>query len=127
MPLILKSLIGTLFLGYMGLPILASKCTNSSCQNHPGRSLEIVYCFPRWFLERAVYFVAAMTYIGTPVFGLEVRRRVGWGREDNILRFARTGNNLGIKSLLTDAKASLIDVDLNHGRTALQVSTHDLL
>jgi len=68
-----------------------------------------------------------MTYIGTPVFGLEVRRRVGWGGEDNILRFALTGNTLGVKSLLSDAKASLIDVDPNHGRTALQVSIYDRL
>jgi hypothetical protein len=125
MPVILKSLLGSLSLSYMGLPIFASKCTNSSCQNHPGRSLEVVYCFPRWFLERTVYIIAAMTYIGTPVFGLEVRRRVGWGREDNILRFALTGNTLGIKSLLSDAKASLIDVDPNHGRTALQVRNHN--
>ena len=127
MPVILRSLIGCLYLGYAGLPILSSKCTNDSCKNHPGRSLEILYCFPRWFLERSVYFVAAMTYVGTPVFGLEVRRRIGWGGEDNILRFALTGNTIGVKSLLNDAKASLIDVDPNHGRTALQVSIHDRL
>lgn len=125
MPVLLKGLLGSLFLRYTGLPMLASNCTNSSCKNHPGRSLHVVYCFPRWFLEKAIYFVAAMTYVGNPVFGLEVRRTIGWGREDNILRFSLTGNTAGVRSLLDDGKASLIDVDQNHGRTALQVRNHN--
>ena len=75
--------------------------------------------------KRTVYIIAAMIYIGTPVFGLEVRRIVEWGRGDNILRFALAWNALGIKSLLNDAKASLIDAEPDHGRTALRVRTHN--
>ena len=113
---------GTLFWGYTGSSLLGPKCDNSTCQSHTGRSFQLNYCFPRWFLERAIHIVAAMTYTGTPIFGLEVRRRVGWGGEDGILRFALTGNTIGVTSLLDVGKASMTDVDPNHGRNALYVS-----
>ena len=64
-----------------------------------------------------------MAYTGTPTIGLDVRRKIGWGGEDNILRFALTGNTVGVKSLLSAGKASMTDVDPNHGRTALYVSS----
>jgi hypothetical protein len=59
------------------------------------------------------------------MFGLEVRRRVGWGGEDGILRFALTGNTFGVKSLLDIGTASMTDVDPNHGRSALYVSLRE--
>lgn len=121
----LGNLMGTLFLGYNGSPLLRPKCENSTCQNRTGKSVQLTYCFPKWFLERAIHFVAAMTYTGTPMFGLEVRRRVGWGSEDSILRFALTGNTVGVKTLLDVGKVSMTDVDPNHGRSALYVSLHE--
>jgi len=124
-PLMLRNLIGTLFVGYTGSSLLGPNCNKSTCQNHAGRSLQFTYCFPQWFLEKTIHIVAALTYTGTPVFGLEVRRRVGWGGEDSILRFALTGNTVGVKSLLDVGKASMTDVDPNHGRTALYVSLRD--
>lgn len=124
-PLMLRNLVGTLFLGYTGSSLLRPNCGTSTCRNRAGRSFQLTYCFPQWFLERAIHIVAALTYTGSPVFGLEVRRRIGWGSEDGILRFALTGNTVGVKSLLDVGKASMTDVDPNHGRTALYVSLRD--
>lgn len=121
-PLILRNLIGSLILGHTGSSLLGPNCNKSTCQNHTGRSFQLVYCFPQWLLQRAIHIVAAITYTGTPIFGLEVRRRIGWGGEDGILRFALTGNTIGVQSLLEVGKASMTDVDPNHGRTALYVS-----
>jgi hypothetical protein len=121
-PLLLRNLIGTLVLGYTGSSVLRPKCEKSTCQNRTGQSFQLTYCFPQWFLERAIHIVAAITYTGTPMFGLVVRRRVGWGSEDTILRFALTGNTVGVKSLLDVGTASMTDVDPNHGRSALYVS-----
>jgi len=121
-PLMFGNLIGTLVLGYTGSSLLRPKCEKSTCKNRTGQSFQLTYCFPQWFLERALHIVAAITYTGTPMFGLEVRRRVGWGSEDSILRFALTGNTVGVKSLLDVGTASMTDVDPNHGRSALHVS-----
>jgi hypothetical protein len=73
-----------------------------------------------------IHVVATMAYTGTPSFGLDVQRRIGWGGEDGILRFALTGNTVGVKWLLSAGKASMTDVDPNHGRTALHVSLLNL-
>jgi hypothetical protein len=72
-----------------------------------------------------VHIAAGITYTGSPAFNVELRRRVGWGGKDTILRFALTGNTVGVKSLLTKGEASLTDVDPNHGRTALHVSLNE--
>ncbi|CZR52574.1 uncharacterized protein PAC_02451 [Phialocephala subalpina] len=108
--------------GYIGSSLLRPKCEKSTCQNRTGQSFQLTYCFPQWFLEKAIHIVAAMTYTGTPMFWLEVRRRVGWGSEDSILRFALTGNTVGVKSLLDVGTASMTDADPNHGRSALYYS-----
>lgn len=124
-PLMLRNLIGTLFFGYTGSSFLRPKCENSTCQNRTGQSFQLTYCFPQWFLEKAIHLVAAITYTGNPMFGLEVRRRVGWGGEDSILKFALTGNTVGVKTLLNVGRVSMTDVDPNHGRSALYVSLRE--
>jgi hypothetical protein len=125
-PLMLRNLIGTLLIGYAGPPLLRPKCEKITCQNRTGQSFRLIYCFPRWFLEKMIHVVATMAYTGTPSFGLDVQRRIGWGSEDGILRFALTGNTDGVKWLLSAGKASMTDVDPNHGRTALHVSLLNL-
>lgn len=108
-------------MGYSGIPVMASGCSNDTCKARISRTLRVVYCFPQWFIARAIYFVAATTSVGGPVFGLSVARIVPWGREDNILRPALTGNTDGLKLLLDKKIASLTDVDPDYGRTALHV------
>ena len=118
---VFRRLLGVLFLGYVGPSLLASDCSDEMCQGRSTRSLKIIYCFPQWFLARAVHIIATTTYSGCPVFGLEVRRRIEWGGKDGILRLALTGNTQGVKHLLMSKEASLTDVDPNHGRSALHV------
>ena len=118
---VLRRLIGALFLGYVGPPLLSSECNDEMCQAHLTSSFSLVYCFPQWFISRAIHIVAAITSTGCPVFGLQVRRRIEWGSKDGIIRFALTGNTQGIGHLLVNKQASLTDVDPNHGRSALHV------
>lgn len=100
---------------------MAPGCSNDTCKARINRALEIVYCFPQWWMARCVRIVAATTSVGNPVFGLSFARVVAWGTEDNILRLALTGHTDGLKLLLDKKTASLTDVDPNHGRTALHV------
>ena len=108
-------------MGNSGIPVVVSGCSNANCKARINRALNVVYCFPQWFMARVVHFVAATTSIGNPVFGLSFTRVVPWGREDNILRPALTGHVDGLKILLDKKMASLSDVDPDYGQTALHV------
>ncbi|OQV02259.1 Ankyrin repeat-containing protein [Cladophialophora immunda] len=119
-PPLLKKFIGTLFLGYAGSPIFAAKCSVVTCHNPIQGSVELVYCFPSWFCQRALQVSAALSSsLGTTI-QIRVRRRIPWGGgQDTLLRFALTGNVDGAKSFIASGKALLTDTDPNHGRTAL--------
>lgn len=124
-PPLLKPFIGTLFLGYVGSPIFSAKCNIETCQNSIQGSLDIVYCFPLWFCQRALNISASSLLLRGTKIQIQVRPRIPWGGgQDNLLKFAMIGNVDGAKSLIGSGKASLIDTDPNHGRTALHVSAN---
>src|SRR5205809_826 len=106
-----------IFIRYSGLPLLSPECDNEACRRGGAYSLEVTYCFPQWFLARAIYLVAAKTCMGDPVFGLTVQRRVENTRELSILKFARVGDNKGIRILLDKREAFPNDIEVNHGDT----------
>ena len=108
-------------LRYTGLPVMNTKCDNETCKNGAAYSLDITYCFPQWFLARAIYLVVAKAYTGEPTVSLTVRRRVDHTRRPNILRLARSGNIEAIRTLLEGREAFLNDIEASNGRTALQV------
>jgi hypothetical protein len=122
---LLKRFIGTLFLGYAGSPIFSAKCNVKTCQNPIQGSVDIVYCFPLWYCQRALNISAWSSFsLGTTI-RIHVRRRIPWGGgQDTLLKFALTGNVDGAKSLIGSGKAFLTDTDPNHGRTALHVSAN---
>lgn len=120
-PTFFKALIGALFVGYSGIPVMTSKCSNDTCKSRIKRTVDVVYCFPQWFIAHAVHFVAVTKSVGVPVYGLSFPRVMPWGREDNILRPALTGNTEGLKVLLDKKVADVMDVDPDYGRTALHV------
>ena len=105
---------------YSGLPVLGPKCDSETCRNQAAYSLEITYCFPQWFLARAVCLTAAKTCMGEPVFGLTILKRVDYTRQDSIMQLASIGNNEGIRILLNKREAFPNDIDFK-GSTALQV------
>ena len=51
-PDILQSILGRLFVGYVGLPALTPSCFVNKCQRRSDGLLEINYLFPLWFLAR---------------------------------------------------------------------------
>lgn len=124
-PPLLKRFIGTLFLGYAGSPIFSAKCNVETCQNPIQRSVDIVYCFPLWFCQRALSISASSSFSFGTTIRIHVRRRILWGGgQDTLLKFAMVGNVDGAKSLIGNGKALLTDTDPNHGRTALHVSAN---
>jgi hypothetical protein len=97
-------------------------CTRVVLERNSLRLLELRYSFPQWLTPHNLYLILHNAAYGQPTLGLKIQRRVPWGEEDSILRFALTGNLQGVREMLYSGKSSLDDVDPNHGRTALHVS-----
>lgn len=98
-----------------------------SCKNHQSKLWELRYWTPHFLSNYNWYLLFERTASGTPSFGLKLQRKVPWGGEDTIVRFAVVGDVEGIKTILNSGRAALDDVDPNHGRTPLHVSSIPVL
>ena len=110
----LKNLLGSLFVGYTGLPSSTLKCDLDTCANQGSRNLQFQasYTFPVWFVMKTLYFSAENSFVGGPSFGLRIRNRINQNSGINVISLARTGDIPGIIQLLEKGKASLYDISI---------------
>ena len=120
-PRFLDRFFGSLFIGYVGLPVWTRTCDQNGCFNQYSRTLQISYAFPQRLLSRTVDFAATMTYTGDPSFGLIVRNRVRIG-ENSVFTRARVGDTAGIWEAFNNREASITDLVYGSGQTILQVA-----
>lgn len=118
-PPYLDQLIGSIFIGYTGFPILGTKCNESACRKQSMIARVTCY-FPQWFLSRMLCLTFSNLVTDMPRMSLSLPR-VLQGNSD-IFRFAVRGNLEGIKSLFEQGLASPYDVAFSTCRTALHVS-----
>jgi hypothetical protein len=118
-PQLLDRVIGSLFIGYSGLPGLTRKCNQHSCHLRSQPMTYITYFFPQWFLARTISFVLSTTPLAGPVASLKVSRTVPG--DSAIFYYAKTGNLTKIKALFEGGLASPHDVHFESGITALHV------
>ncbi len=107
--------LGTLFVGYTGSPIMfAKKCTSSFCNS---RSLKVQYLFPQWFLNNtlATLMIAAS---GAPAFCLNITRLRAGGSD--VLRFIKSNDVRSLQLRYSTGSGCPRDVFRN-GQTALHV------
>ena len=122
-PRVFDKLIGTLFIGYTGLPISVSKCDHHPCKNHVPRSVRASYIFPAWFLTKTLDFIMRYSHsMSGPCIGLSVRNRVNPAAGMNIITLAQNGDTSGIIKLLEQHKGSLTDISHIRGASAFHVS-----
>lgn len=56
-PTWMQNVIGSLFVGYHGMPLLGSlTCNEKLCKREQSRLLSVTYFFPAWFLHRIIFF-----------------------------------------------------------------------
>jgi hypothetical protein len=122
-PQILNRLVGSLFIGYSGLPIATPQCTEYSCQRRSAPSTQISYCFPSWFLKRQLSLSILYTPLDGPIVSLRIPRLVS--PTSKIFDYALLGNVAGMKFLFKEGLASPNDVRFDCGVSALQVCSTD--
>lgn len=118
-PRVLEQFIGSLFIGYSGLPVLRSSCSERTCHLRSQPLTYVTYFFPKWFLSRMVTFMMTVTPLAGPVASLKVQRTVP-GSAD-IFTFAKLGDVDGIRALFEKGLASPHDVQFDSGITPLHV------
>ena len=117
-PVLLDRFIGTLFLGYLGLPRLAEACDNARCSQRSNPSVLIVYFFPAWLLARAMIILMNFSLASRPELLIRVPRVLD--ANASIFQYSHAGDVNGIKRLFERGLSSPFDVDVN-GCNALMV------
>jgi hypothetical protein len=120
-PLWITGIIGSLFIGYSGIPLLNyRKCNEKSCKKEEGSMLKIAYYFPTWCLLRKLSFMDRWNSLDGHQVSLHFPRVVPDSSEIFIL--AQKGNVKGLQELFSQHIASIYDVSAGEGRSALHVS-----
>ena len=113
--------LGQLFIGYAGLPLLNPKCDAEGCRKSRSPWISLEYWFPLGYFWSQIFRlqVAYRTNFG-PQVSLRTLRRV----PDTALsiKYALTGNIEGLKTLFTRGLASPVDVCSSRGYSLLNVS-----
>jgi hypothetical protein len=118
-PRAVRNILGSLFVGYSGIPILTRACNEKSCQKRSSPSLNVSYYFPTWFLSRVLNVTATFTSFKGPQVQLNMPRMVGWAHP--LWRHAHLDDVHSIQILFTNNLASPYDVNA-YGQSALHVS-----
>lgn len=120
-PRLLDGLLGTLFVGYSGSPLLTQRCDQVSCSGRKNSSTSFIYQFPRWFLiSRMIQLKAKVTALYGPEVSLRFNRVVDG--KALVFYYATTGDLSKMKELFQQGCASPNDVRFDSGWTPFHVS-----
>jgi ankyrin repeat protein len=75
-PFILTRLLGSLFSTYTGYPIWSQACDSRMCHRRGSKTLEVVYEFPLWCVNRNIHALFHTRATGSPAVSLVFRQRV---------------------------------------------------
>ena len=120
-PQLLQSIVGALFVGYTGLPLLTPLCNNKKCCRTGEGFLQVNYYFPQWFLARIIS--VAVRYDETNIRKPKISVRMLNARNsyEGIFQSSVRGDASAVKHFLTSGKASVLDVTDDSGHSPLHV------
>lgn len=122
-----NSMLGFLFVGYSGLPVIRAPCNERSCTRRSDLSLVIVYFFPLWFLARYLSMSIRVNPLLGPMINIRTPRLIRWmDKEAQLFHFAKAGNIDGIRNLFSARVASPFDLTVAQGESALFVGLYPI-
>lgn len=116
----LNSFLGSLFVGYSGLPRKSQSYTDVFCKRQSASHSRITYYFPKWFV---VQRMLSMRTIVSPLNGPEITLRFPKivGGDSILFYYAIMGDVQGIRSLFERGLGSPNIVRYDSGWTPLHV------
>ena len=118
-PGIMKTFMGSLFLGYSGVPGITQPCNETQCRRRSSTRFILSYQFPEWFWTRALFASFVKSTMFGPEMLLRVQTTIPWASET--YNFCVDGNVKGLQRLFEEGCASPFDVD-PRGASLLLVS-----
>ena len=118
-PTFLSKLIGQVFVGYSGLPVLSPTCNVHACQKSRASQVNLEYWFPLKYVSSTIVRMqfGYQPNLGT-MFQLDTLRRVPDSAQ--CVNFALNGNIDGLKFLFSNGLASPRDVSTTRGYSVLR-------
>jgi ankyrin repeat protein len=118
-PALFNRVLGQLFVGYAGLPVLSPKCDNDACQKSRASQISMEYWFPLGFFSSTIVRMQLgyQPNIGT-LFQLDTMRRVPDTAQ--CVNFALNGDIQGLNYLFSRGLASPRDVSSTRGYSLLR-------
>lgn len=122
-PRLLRTVLGTMCAGYMGVPGIKPACDNRMCRGVNPGLIKVNYIFPKWFLTRALYLAVYFAPNSGPEFHLRCLRMRP--RDAAIFSAAYYGDTETVKKILRAGEGSVLDVTDYSGHTPLhEAVTH---
>ena len=120
-PALVDRVLGKLFIGYAGLPLLTAKCDAEECEKSQVPHVSLEYWFPLGFFWSHIIRLQ-VDYQGNigPQMSLSTLRRIPDSAQ--CVNFALNGNIDGLKDLFTRGLASPRDISSTRGYSILRVS-----
>jgi hypothetical protein len=119
-PTFMNRVLGQMFVGYVGLPLLSPKCDNAACEKSQVPTVSVEYWFPLGFCWSQIVRlqVGYRPNVG-PQFNLTTLRSVPDTAQ--CVDYALNGNIEGLKDLFKRGLASPWDVSNTRGYTMVRV------
>lgn len=117
-PTIMQGVLGKMFIGYSGLPLLKERCDFRGCQHQRKASATIEYWFPSWFVSMNLKLCYTYSPRIGPEFLLSTTNRVA--DDSQSISFAMEGNIDGLKHLFNSGLAGPRDVSDSRGYTLMR-------
>ena len=119
-PALMDRVLGQVFVGYSGVPLLASKCSDHRCKQPNVTQIDLEYWFPMgYFWSRVLRVQFSYQASLGPQLQLSTLRRVPDGAQ--CVEYALAGNIPGLKHLFEQGLASPRDIDAARGYSLLRV------
>ena len=119
-PRMMESVLGKMFVGYSGLPVLNKPCDFRGCRDRQNATATMEYWFPWWFVSMNLRL--CLTYLPWtgPQLQLSTTRRIP--DDSQSITFAMQGNVDGLKYLISQGLVGPRDVSNSRGFTLMRVS-----
>ncbi|KAI1313279.1 hypothetical protein F5Y03DRAFT_338577 [Xylaria venustula] len=122
-PPILRSAVGSLFLGYNGYPSSSARCDVQSCATGKYVRFQASYSFPLWqCLRYVIHASIEASTSGIFTFTLVAKRRIPW-TPGSILYEAQYGTAATVAHVLRHERGCIQDIYEVDGKCALRLAT----
>ena len=121
--MISAKLFGSIFACYSGLPFLNGPCDVTLCPKKCRKSFDLMYTFPSWFIQWAIYTQISISAHGEPSFGINFMRRSPV-TEYSIFAIARRSEHQRLRQILQTQSGFSGDLEVKSGRNALFWAIH---